>query len=367
MARKRKKPVQPFNPENAHVRFGAQHLRERLVLFKGLMLRRAIRKDCSAYHFEVRPDGSAFVSATDLENRMRVNLDVLHRLGHGRLMLDARALDTMLGAYVAPTIEFALDTKEDVLATGHLVKLTLPGHDPAKECKVEVEGPLSDSGWFVPGDALADALEKTRFAMDPSSSRYALGNILLEFPEEGSDLLTLVSTDGRRLCRTRIPVKRHGDSPVRFWRPPSETKGGLPLLNHKVVPIVLKLARAAGPRHVAFAVIPGRPTDLEKNVWEDGLIQFLTREAVLTSKIADMRFPRYQDVFPNEEVKARVGFSSAGILSDFIEAAVAATDSESRSMEWVMAGGTVMLSTRPSRGARRRCSSRPPTTRAGGR
>ena len=79
MARKRRKTVQPYNPENAHVRFGAQHLRERLALFKGLMLRRAIRKDCSAYHFEVRPDGTAFVSATDLENRMRVNLDVLHR------------------------------------------------------------------------------------------------------------------------------------------------------------------------------------------------------------------------------------------------------------------------------------------------
>lgn len=57
--------------------------------------------------------------------------------------------------------------------------------------------PMPDSNTTqVPGRELRDAIKKTAFAVDETSSRYQLGGVLLDVTDDG---LQLVATDGRRL------------------------------------------------------------------------------------------------------------------------------------------------------------------------
>jgi DNA polymerase III sliding clamp (beta) subunit (PCNA family) len=349
MARKKKShDIVPVGPHGGFVEFGADHLRDRLVLFKHIIVKRAVRKDLASYHFTVKPDGSASVAATDLENRLQVTLKVLNRFGSGTIMVDAHALNALIAGYVEPRVRLHLDDAKEIRVEGLQTKLTLPGYDPQKELKTTAEGSLTSSGWMVRGDYLATAIEKTRFATAAdASTRYALSGVALFLPESDRELMEFVATDGRRLSLYRIPVRPHGDKPARVWRP--EKVGAVdptvfvPILGNKVIPLALKLAREAGTDPVGIAVIPGAAKDLAKDEYHPGSIQVVTRHAVLTAKIPDGRFPKYRDVWPTGEVKAELRLDDASKLGDLLGTAVGATDSEHRGVEMVLAGGCLMM------------------------
>jgi DNA polymerase III sliding clamp (beta) subunit (PCNA family) len=349
MARKKKsKDAIPDSPHGSYVEFGADHLRDRLALFKHIVVKRASRKDLASYHFTVRPDGSAIVAGTDLENRLQVKLEIVRRYGQGTVMIDTHALNAMIGSYVEPRVRLHLDDPKKVQVGGLNTKLILPGYDPQKELKATAEGSLTRSGWLIRGDYLATAIEKTRFAVQADeSTRYALSGIAMSFPEAGEESMEFVATDGRRLSKYRIPVKPFGTDPARVWRP--DKTGGvdplvfLPLIGNKVVPLALKLAREAGTGAVGIAVIPGEVKNLERDEFHPGSIQVVTRDAVLTAKIAEGRFPRFRDVYPNVAVVAELRLDDASKLGDFVGTAVAATDSEHKGVEMVLAGGCLMM------------------------
>src|SRR3954466_8756239 len=184
MARKKKLQEGPYG--GAYAEFAADHLRDRLALFKHIVVKRATRKDLASYHFTVKPDGSAIVAATDLENRLQVKLEILQRYGYGTVMIDTHALNALIGSYVEPRVRIHLDDPRKVQVEGLQTKLVLPGYDPAKELKATAEGSLTRSGWMVRGDYLATAIEKTRFAVEKNNStRYALAGIAISFPESG--------------------------------------------------------------------------------------------------------------------------------------------------------------------------------------
>lgn len=325
----------------AHAEFGVEYLRERLALLKGVIPRRAWTKDAACYRIAVHADGTATVAATGLEVRMVLKRTVLNWVGSGTVMIESHALDALLGAYPAPRIRLTLDDAQaEVTASGDGVTLVLPAADPAKELKSVVEGSLTTSGWTVWGSDLARALERTRFATDPSSTRYALGGVALEFPEDG-DRLALVATDGKRLARATIPVKPLGQ-PARRWQPATEAEPSrdLPILACKAIPVALKLARLAGDEGVvALAVIPGDPIDLAKQDYKPGLIQVVTKDAVLTAALPEGKFPRYRDAYPTAELR----LAHADVLADRLATAVAASDSEARGVELVLADGMLML------------------------
>jgi DNA polymerase III sliding clamp (beta) subunit (PCNA family) len=348
MAKKKSKTMIPDDPRGSYVEFGADHLRDRLALFKHIIVRRAHRKDLASYHFTVRPDGSAVVAATDLENRLQVKLEILQRFGSGTIMIDAHALNALIGSYVEPRVRLHLDDPKEIRVEGLQTKLTLPGYDPQKELKATAEGSLTTSGWLVRGDYLATAIEKTRCATAcDESTRYALSGIAISLPEPGGELAEFVATDGRRLSLYRVPVKPFGANPARVWRPEKtgavEPTAYLPILENKVVPLALKLAREAGTGPVGIAVIPGEVKNLERDEFHHGLVQVVTRDAVLTAKIPEGRFPKYREVWPNGEVKAELRLDDASKLGDFVGTAVAATDSEHGGVEMVLAGGGLMM------------------------
>src|SRR5262245_29167646 len=149
MARKKKSKVNEHPcPSDPHVRFGADYLRQRLALLRPLVPRRAPKPIFQTYHFDVRPDDTAVVGATEYERSLLLNLEVLHVVGSGHFLLDAHALDALLGSYVVPTIEFSLDMKADaMLATGHRVRATVPAHDVRDETML-IPRSMSTSGWL---------------------------------------------------------------------------------------------------------------------------------------------------------------------------------------------------------------------------
>jgi DNA polymerase III sliding clamp (beta) subunit (PCNA family) len=330
------------NPHGGYVEFGTEHLRDRLALFKGIIPRRAIRKDCACYHFDVHPNGSATVAGTDLENRLLLTLEVLSHTGVGTVMVEAHALDAMIGSYAEPRLRLHLDHPTKVRVEGLQSKLILPGADPAKEAKATVEGCLTAAGWMIRGSDLATALERTRFATDPASTRYAFSGVALVFPETGEAPMEMVATDGRRLAVCRVAVRRHGDPP-RVWRPEAAQNVYLPILAGKAIPAALKLARLVGDQAIGLAVIPGTPKDLEATVFDPGLVQVVTRDAVLTARVPDGRFPRFRDVWPSDVVKAELRLDDARRLGTLLESATSATDSEHKGVEIVLAGGCLMM------------------------
>ena len=344
MARQKKSANSPSkeNPHGGYVEFALEHLRDRLALFKGIIPRRAIRKDCACYHFEVKEGGAATVAGTDLENRLLLTLEVLWHTGVGTVMVEAHALDAMIGSYAEPRLRLHLDHPTKVRVEGLQSKLVLPGADPAKESKATVEGCLTADGWMTRGSDLATALERTRFATDPASTRYALSGVALVFPEESDGPVEFVATDGRRLAIYRIAVRRHGDPP-RVWRPRAAQNLYLPILAGKAIPTAIKLARLVGDQAIGLAVIPGTPKDLEAKAFDPGLVQVVTRDAVLTARVPDGRFPRFRDVWPSVAVKAELRLDDARRLGALLESATGATDSEHKGVEIVLAGGCLMM------------------------
>src|SRR4051812_1107766 len=104
MARKKTKAASSGYQFGQYVEFGADHLRERLALFKPILVKRASRSDLQSYQFTVRQDGSAVVAARDVKNRLQLKLEVLQRSGWGTIMIDHYALDALLGAYAEPRV-----------------------------------------------------------------------------------------------------------------------------------------------------------------------------------------------------------------------------------------------------------------------
>src|ERR1700738_4888602 len=109
MAKKKPRTLTPDDPRGSYVEFDAAHLRDRLALFKHIVVKRAHRKDLASYHFTVKPDGSAIVAGTHLENRLQVKLEIVRRYGYGTVMIDTHALNAMIGSYVEPRVRLHLD------------------------------------------------------------------------------------------------------------------------------------------------------------------------------------------------------------------------------------------------------------------
>ena len=298
MARKKKVKSTLPDEDSPFVEFDAAYLVKRLALFKGVLLRRAIRKDCASYHFTATPEGKVTVAVTNLNEGLLLNLDVLKCTGVGTVMVDAFALNALLGGVRRAAVP---------AAPGR------PGPDP-RRLHPDQDGPArlrprqgaQGDGTAVPDHTRAGSCGAvpwprpwtwSRSPATPKSTRYALSGVALVFPAEQGGMLELVTTDGRRLSRYRIPVKPHGQDPARLARP-GEWPGRRACPSS---PTGRSGWRRSWPgwratRSVAFCVMPAEPEDLTKEKFAPGRIQVVTRDAVLTASGPEGRFPRYQDV-----------------------------------------------------------------------
>ena len=346
MSKHKKKPsLTDDNPRGGHIEFSVEELTRALALLKGVMLRRAIRKDLASYHFSAAPGGVVTISASDEKTGLQLRVPAMSVTGTGTVMIDAQALNALLGSYREPRVRIHLDEAQtEVRVEGLQAKLKLPAYDPAKEMRSVVPSCIVRSGWFFDADALDQAIALTKGFADEDATRYALGGLLFGFPEDPADPTEIVSCDGRRLSRVRLRAEA-ANNPARLTRPGHEERWtlGMPVVPLKAIQLTWKLCKLAHGQRVGIAIIPGEPKDLERDKYHPGKIQIVTRDAVLTTEPEPGRFPHYRDVYPTDEVRCEVRLDRASRLADLVGLATATTNSESKGVEVTMAGGCIMM------------------------
>lgn len=158
---------------------------------------------------------------------------------------------------------------------------------------------------IIDGHRLKQMIERSIFATDTESTRYALGGIAIEFE---NNFLTLAATDSRRLCVNREVATSCGVVHRPEFPP--------------VVPSnAMKLVRSSfgdGESHIAV---------------EGSSVSFRSGQTIVTSNIISGRFPSWRKVVPESgQIRSRTSLVAADLAS-VIRQALIATNEESRGVD----------------------------------
>lgn len=160
--------------------------------------------------------------------------------------------------------------------------------------------PLFDASAYHKIDTklLAEMIRRTSFATDIENAHYALGGVLFNF---GSDYITAVSTDGRRLAIQKRSAESVGGHA-------SENKAIFPLRSLNLI------ERAVGEVDEALiAVSEGRAIIRLGNV-------------VVSTILKEGRFPNWNAIVPDKSGKSRVDFLAGQLASAVRQAEIVVTE-----------------------------------------
>ena len=210
----------------------------------------------------------AVLIATDLETEIRVDVPgVVEVTETGQVLLPARNIGTILTQSVNEKLSIGSSGVGYTEIDGFLCKFQLVTHDPDD---FPVAEPFHVDGFHqLPAQLLRQMINRTVFAIDPESTRYALGGVLFEV---AGDRITAVATDGRRLA----------------WQEcPAESRGGHEMHQNTVIP-----ARA-------LELIERALADNEENVQiaaHENKVVVKNRHTMITTQLVEGRFPQWRDV-----------------------------------------------------------------------
>lgn len=223
-----------------HVTVHPRRLAERLKAVAGLAARHSTTyRPLEAVLFSVEDDGTATLRATSLEADARISLPLASLVEPGAVLLASDKVLKVVGdakgppvriQEVAPdkvpmTTDHNVPTRRVVVASSR-VEVAFPTYRPEDFPEpVDVDCEPADQV-ELPAWQLDRLIERTQFATDPDSTRYALGGCAIEFelPEDAEPgskpelpaigRLSLVATDGRRLAHAYAPARGRGLSPL---------------------------------------------------------------------------------------------------------------------------------------------------------
>ena len=259
----------------------------------------------------VLASGQATLIATDEEVGIRAQLPGVTTQSTGEVLLPIQKLLAILRESTSDTVELEAIEGRLTVTTGRS-EFRLGTTDPAEF--PEVAAFNEESYFTVPGKAFKMGIQRTVFAADLESTRYALGGVLLEMRD---GLLYFAATDSRRLSIYKTKVTRHGQ----------EAEFG-----HSVVP--------SKAMHLIEKSIPADDQDLHLAVFKNYIL-VRTGLATIYSRLVEGRFPRYQDVVPN-----RIEKSVQLVVGPFLSAvrqAMIVTSEESRGVDFDFANGSLTL------------------------
>jgi DNA polymerase-3 subunit beta len=237
------------------------------------------------------------------------------------LLLDCERLRQIVDRTGADSVEIIMEEEGSVVVLAGTAQYTLGTATPdlfPQETIHTVEDVAA-----VPSADLADAINRTQFACDPGSVRYALGGLHLQ--TTGSALV-VDATDTRRAARVTVPRV----APL----PPSWLAVGAVLPQ---APARLA-ARILGGDH-ANVFISSKQITVECGPW-----------AMITAPI-DGRFPDMQGVVENLGEPAKVVTSDAASLLSLCRQAAICTSEDSRGVDFVFGSDRIICrSTAPDVG-----------------
>lgn len=208
------------------------------------------------------------ITGTDLEMRISAPLDCYDGpamlLPHQRLTAIVAELDA------GDTVTLTPDGTACTVSSGS-VSYRIPVED-ANEFPAagEIDAkPIAR----LPGDQFVTLMNSVRFATDNESSRYALGGVRIEF---AGGMLSLVGTDGRRMCVAEVEIDQATDDAA-------------VVVPRRAIDVLCRLAKTADVVQLSASA-----TELVAEV--DG--------ATVRARLVDGKYPRWRDVEPDRTVKA---------------------------------------------------------------
>lgn len=151
-------------------------------------------------------EGSVTLEATDMEIAIRSKVDgSVDVMQSGSVLLPSSRTASILRESSDETITIE-STEIALMIRGKASKFRLPVANVDEFPSMSTQG--EGDHITVSAKAIKAAIQRTVYATDGDSSRYALGGIKLE--SEGNKGIA-VGTDGRRLCKAEFPVERDGE------------------------------------------------------------------------------------------------------------------------------------------------------------
>lgn len=257
-------------------------------------------------------DGKATLVATDSEVGIRVEVAGVETDSVGDVLLPTRRISDILREVQDDMI--VLDITEEALwvRTGRS-EFRLSVEDPAEFPDVAAFD--DESYYIVAGRQLRHAIQRTLFAADVESTRYALGGILVEVAKES---MALAATDSRRLAVAHSACSTTGGEISTASRPVVPSKA-MQLIERSIHDDEQEV-------HLAFHA-------------NDVLVRSGT--CTVYARLVEGRFPKYQDVIPrNFEIVIEL---VAGPFLSAVRQSMIVTNEESRGVDFTFGGGNLTL------------------------
>ncbi len=252
--------------------------------------------------------------ATDLELGIRYMVSGVRVDEPGAVILPTVRIQQLLR--LSNEIDLTIESNgEKIDVRGGRSKWNFTAEDPT--LFPEVPSFTARSYHILQASDLRRLIRRTSFATDVDSTRYALGGVLVEF---GEDTISMVGTDGRRLAKMTVAATMHGEV--------EKVEGASPVIPVKALKLIERNL-SDDDAAVHFAILDGNAAAIR------------TERAMIHTRLVEGRFPRYQDVFPNQH-EARVSLK-AGELLRVVQQSMIVTSEESRGVDFQFSSGTLKL------------------------
>jgi DNA polymerase-3 subunit beta len=255
----------------------------------------------------------AILMATDMELGVRCQVEGIDVESPGAAVLPVDRFGPILRETTDEKLHLESDP-QGTLVRGERSEFKLPGINPDEFPAV---AEFSEEKYVELSAALLRLLiERTIFATDTESSRYALGGVLLEIDGK---TITAVGTDGRRLAKMQGPATAVGGY---------ESGESMTIVPTRALQL---LERALGDAEGDIQLAP-RPNDV--------LVK--TPQVTVFSRLVEGRFPKWREVLPRRQESIKIELTVGPVYAAVRQAAIVASE-ESRGIDMTFADGSLVM------------------------
>lgn len=257
-------------------------------------------------------NGVATLMGTDQEVGIRYQLPQVETDSVGEALLPPKRVVDILREVRDETIRIEVTSDALWIRAGQS-EFQLAVEDPAEFANVPE---FEDANYYVlQGRALKQGIQRTIFATDPESLRYALGGIKMELDQQD---VTLAATDSRRLAVYKTSCSATGSV---------NEEVGEPVIPSKAMTLIDRSIHD-DDQEVQIAI---HQNDV---LIKSGL-------STIYARLVEGRFPRYQDVMPSN-----FGITIDLVVGPFhsaVRQAMIVTNEESHGVDFTFGDGTLTL------------------------
>lgn len=266
--------------------------------------------------FRVTEDG-AELSATDLERGIRYPISGGTVIEPGSCMLPGDVTDKILKSADDSTLTIETDGLSVKVACGK-AKWSVTTEDPDLFPEVpELTGEVQVT--VAPAD-MVSLVDRTRYATDVESTRYAIGGMLIETDR---DVVRFTATDGRRVSMQEFPADVSAVIP----------KGSV--ISVPIGDLISTLAKSVN--------------DLVEIRTDSHCVQVRIGGSTLYGRLVEGRFPNVRDTFP-EGVARKIAGIDSDLFAQALEQVKATEVDTSRGVDFDFSAGSLRLTHTSERG-----------------